>query len=143
MRAEPTARPAPWGDLIAVCNHGYKYLCCNRGYRTTKESSMAFVISVAILTVVYVVVARLERLPALRFRQLPAPRPYFATDLAWYGLAIAATAFSVFVLRGLLVKLGTPALRHAATNLPVAIQFLIAIVIFDFVSFAVHVGLHR
>ena len=39
------------------------------------------------LTFVYLVVAKLERTPALRFRSLPSPRPYLATDTAWYLLA--------------------------------------------------------
>ena len=66
---------------------------------------MSFLYSVAALSVVYVVVARLERMPAVRFRTLPSPRPYLTTDLCWYGLAIAATAMSVFVLRPQLTKL--------------------------------------
>jgi len=104
---------------------------------------VSFVISVAALTVVYVLVGRLERRPALRFRTLPSPRPYLATDLAWYGLAIAATALSVFVFRAQLAKLEITSLRHAVTSVPLVAQLLLGIVIFDFVSFAVHVGLHR
>jgi sterol desaturase/sphingolipid hydroxylase (fatty acid hydroxylase superfamily) len=104
---------------------------------------MSFVVSVAALTAVYVSVARLERWPSLRFRTLPSPRPYLATDLAWYGLAIAATALSVFVLRAQLAKLEITPLRRSVTSLPIVAQLLLGIVIFDFVSFAVHVGLHR
>ena len=104
---------------------------------------MCFVWSVAALSVVYVVVAKLERRPALQFRTLPAPRPFLATDMAWYGLAIAATALSVFVFRAQLAKLEIAPLRHVVTNLPLVVQLLVGIVIFDFVSFVVHVGLHR
>jgi sterol desaturase/sphingolipid hydroxylase (fatty acid hydroxylase superfamily) len=104
---------------------------------------MSFFISVAALSVVYVGVARLERMPALRFRVLPAPRPYLATDLAWYGFAIAATAVSVFVLRPQLTRLEIPALQHAVARLPVAAKFVLGLVVFDFVSFVVHVTLHR
>jgi sterol desaturase/sphingolipid hydroxylase (fatty acid hydroxylase superfamily) len=104
---------------------------------------MSFFISVAVLSIVYVVVARLERRPALRFRVLPTPRPYFTTDLAWYALAIAATAVSVFVLRPQLVKLEIAPLQHAVARLPVAAKFLLGIVVFDLVSFLVHVGMHR
>jgi sterol desaturase/sphingolipid hydroxylase (fatty acid hydroxylase superfamily) len=104
---------------------------------------MSFWLSVAALSVVYVVVARLERVPALRFRVLPSPRPYLSTDLAWYGLAILATAISVFVLRPQLTKLEIPPLRDAVASLPVAAKFLLGLVVFDLVSFAVHVGLHR
>ena len=104
---------------------------------------MSFLISVAALSVVYVVVARLERLPALRFRTLPSPRPYFTTDLVWYGLAIAATAISVFLLRPQLSKLEIAPIRDAIARVPVAAKFLLGLVVFDFVSFAVHVTLHR
>ena len=62
-------------------------------------------LSVAALTIVYLVVARLERAPALRFRSLPSPRPYLATDMAWYLLAILATAVSVFLFRPVLSQL--------------------------------------
>jgi sterol desaturase/sphingolipid hydroxylase (fatty acid hydroxylase superfamily) len=104
---------------------------------------MSFLVSVAVLSIVYVVVARLERMPALRFRVLPSPRPYFTTDLAWYGLAIAATAVSVFVLRPQLTKLEIGPLQHAVARLPVAAKFLLGLVVFDLVSFVVHVTLHR
>ena len=104
---------------------------------------MSFLVSVAVLSVVYVAVARLERMPALRFRALPTPRPYIATDLAWYGLAIAATAFSVFVLRPQLVKLQIAPLQHAVARLPLPATFVVGIVVFDFVSFMVHRGMHR
>jgi sterol desaturase/sphingolipid hydroxylase (fatty acid hydroxylase superfamily) len=104
---------------------------------------MSFVWSVAALSIVYCIVARLERRPALRFRNLPSPRPYLATDFAWYGLAIAATAFSVFVLRAQLARLEIGPLRRAVGNLPLVAKLLLGLVIFDFVSFAVHVGLHR
>ncbi len=104
---------------------------------------MSFLLSVAVLSVVYVVVARLERMPALRFRALPSPRPYLTTDLAWYCLAVLATAISVFVFRPQLTKLEITPIRHAVTNLPLAAKFLLSLVVFDFVSFAVHVGLHR
>jgi sterol desaturase/sphingolipid hydroxylase (fatty acid hydroxylase superfamily) len=104
---------------------------------------MSFVLSVAALTVVYCVVAALERTRALRFRILPMPRPYLSTDLAWYGLAILATAMSVFILRPQLSKLEFGPLQAGVASLPVVAQFVMALIVFDFVSFAVHVGLHR
>jgi sterol desaturase/sphingolipid hydroxylase (fatty acid hydroxylase superfamily) len=104
---------------------------------------MSFLLSVTALSVVYVVVARLERTPALRFRVLPSPRPYLATDVAWYGLAIAATAISVFVFRPQLTKLEIGPIRNAVASLPLAAKFVLGLVVFDFVSFVVHVGLHR
>ena len=104
---------------------------------------MSFLLSVIALSAVYVVVARLERMPALRFRVLPSPRQYLTTDLAWYGLAILATAISVFVFRPQLTKLEIGPIRHAVAGLPLAAKFLLGLVVFDFVSFVVHVGLHR
>jgi sterol desaturase/sphingolipid hydroxylase (fatty acid hydroxylase superfamily) len=104
---------------------------------------MNFLLSIAVLSIVYVVVARLERMPALRFRLLPSPRPFLTTDLAWYGLAIVATAISVFLLRPLLVRLEIGPIRDGVANLPLGAKLLLGIVVFDFVSFAVHVGLHR
>jgi len=104
---------------------------------------MSFVVPVAALSAVYFLFARLERTRALRFRILPSPRPYLTTDLAWYALAILATAISVFVFRPLLSRLEIGPIRNTAANLPVVAQFLIALVVFDFITFAVHVGLHR
>jgi len=104
---------------------------------------MSFLLSIAALSVVYVTVARLERMATLRFRRLPSPRPYLTTDLAWYGLAIVATAISVFGFRPQLTKLEIGPIRNAVAGLPLAARFLLGLVVFDFVSFAVHVGLHR
>jgi sterol desaturase/sphingolipid hydroxylase (fatty acid hydroxylase superfamily) len=104
---------------------------------------MSFLLSVAALSLVYLVVARLERTRTLRFRVLPAPRPYLGTDLAWYGLAVAATAISVFAFRPVLAMLQIGPVRDAVTSVPVWLQLGIALVVFDYVSFLVHVGLHR
>src|SRR5882672_6886653 len=104
---------------------------------------MSFLLSVAVLSVVYVVVARLERMPALSFRSLPSPRPFLTADLAWYGLAIAATAISVFLLRPVLVRLEIGPVRDVVAGLPLAAKFILGIIVFDLVSFAVHVSIHR
>jgi sterol desaturase/sphingolipid hydroxylase (fatty acid hydroxylase superfamily) len=104
---------------------------------------MNFALSVAALTGVYLLVARLERVPSLRFRALPSPRPYLATDLAWYAVAVAATALSVFVLRPQLVKLAVAPVADVTNRLPTAGQLLLALLVFDLVSFASHVALHR
>jgi sterol desaturase/sphingolipid hydroxylase (fatty acid hydroxylase superfamily) len=104
---------------------------------------MSFFLSVAALSVVYLLVAKLERVPALRFRVLPSPRPCLWTDLAWYGVAIGATAISVYVFRPQLSKLEIAPISHAVRSLPLAARFLMGLVVFDFISFAVHVGLHR
>lgn len=104
---------------------------------------MSFFLSVLALSVVYLGVAKLERVPALRFRALPSPRPYLWTDLAWYGVAIGATAISVFVFRPQLSKLEIASVSHAVQGLPLLAKLLLGLVVFDFISFAVHVGLHR
>ena len=104
---------------------------------------MSLLISVALLTTVYVLVGRLERAPALRFRELLSPRPYFATDAAWYGVAIAATAVSVFVFRPVLANIALAPVGDAVAGAPFVLKLLIGVVVFDFVSFVVHRCLHR
>jgi sterol desaturase/sphingolipid hydroxylase (fatty acid hydroxylase superfamily) len=104
---------------------------------------MSFLLLVATLSVVYLIVAKLERAPALQFRQLPSPRPYLRTDTAWYGIAVGATAISVFVLRPILSRLSVRPIARAIDPLPLVAKLAIALVVFDFVSFAVHRCLHR
>jgi len=104
---------------------------------------MAFIASVALLTGVYVIVGRLERTRALRFRELSKPRRYLATDLAWYGVAIAATAISVFVLRPALSGLSLPPLHDAVAGAPFLAKLAVGVIVFDLVSFLVHRSLHR
>jgi hypothetical protein len=79
---------------------------------------VTFLLSVVALTSVYVVVGILERRPALRFRLLPSPRPYLATDTAWYGLAIVATAVSVFAFQPVLSQLALFGSLVRADTLP-------------------------
>ena len=104
---------------------------------------MNFWLLVALLSVVYLVVAKLERMPALRFRTLPSPRPYLRTDMAWYGIAIGATALSMFVLRPILSRLSIRPIASTIDGLPLIAKLAIALVVFDFVSFTVHRCLHR
>jgi sterol desaturase/sphingolipid hydroxylase (fatty acid hydroxylase superfamily) len=104
---------------------------------------VSFFLSVAALSAVYLLVAKLERTPALRFRLLPSPRPYLWTDLAWYGVAIAATAVSVYVFRPQLSKLEIAPLSDAVRRLPLVAKLTMSLVVFDFISFAVHLALHR
>jgi sterol desaturase/sphingolipid hydroxylase (fatty acid hydroxylase superfamily) len=104
---------------------------------------MSFLASVCGLTAVYLVVGRLERLPALRFRRLSSPRPFLATDVAWYGVAILATAISVFILRPVLALLSYGPLRETISGAPFPAKLALGIVVFDLVSFVVHRGLHR
>jgi sterol desaturase/sphingolipid hydroxylase (fatty acid hydroxylase superfamily) len=104
---------------------------------------VTFLLSVAALTSVYLVVGIAERRPALRFRLLPSPRPYLATDTAWYALAIIATAISVFAFQPLLSQLAIGPVADRVASLPVATKLLVAVVTFDFLSFLVHRQLHR
>jgi sterol desaturase/sphingolipid hydroxylase (fatty acid hydroxylase superfamily) len=104
---------------------------------------MSFVLNVGVLTIVYLAVGRAERWSRLQFRDLSRPRRYFATDLAWYGVAIFATAVSVFVFRPVLSRLAIAPLRDALAGRPVAVKLLVGIVVFDLVSFLVHRALHR
>jgi sterol desaturase/sphingolipid hydroxylase (fatty acid hydroxylase superfamily) len=102
-----------------------------------------FVVSVALLSSVYLIVAMLERTPALRFRRLTSPRPYLATDVAWYAVALVATAISAFVFRPQLAKLAIGPLARRSLDLPFGVKLLIGLVVFDLVSFTVHVAMHR
>jgi sterol desaturase/sphingolipid hydroxylase (fatty acid hydroxylase superfamily) len=104
---------------------------------------MSFVVSVLVLTAVYVFVGQLERAPALRFRELSSPRPYLATDMAWYGVAVAATALSVFVFRPVLGYLAIRPARDVIAGEPFLVKLLTGVVVFDLVSFLVHRALHR
>lgn len=104
---------------------------------------MSFLASVAVLTGVYLVVGGLERMPALRFRALPSPRPHLATDIAWYGVAITATAISAFVFRPVLAPLSIVPIRNVVDGAPFLVKLLISVVVFDLVSFLVHRCLHR
>ncbi len=104
---------------------------------------MYFLLSVAALTAVYVTVGALERRPALRFRRLSSLRPYLATDTAWFLVAIGETAISAFVFQPVLARLAIGPVAAWVDNLPLAAEFLFGLVIFDLVSFLVHVGLHH
>lgn len=104
---------------------------------------MNFFVSLALLSSLVLVVAVVERAPAFRFRPLPAPRAYLGTDVGWFLLAATASAISVFVFRPQLSKLAIEPIGRSVGDLPVAARLLLALIIFDFVSFIVHVGLHR
>jgi sterol desaturase/sphingolipid hydroxylase (fatty acid hydroxylase superfamily) len=105
------------------------------------SSSVEF--AVALLTIVYLAVGALERRPALRFRRLKSPRPYLATDTLWYAAAIGATAVSVFVFRPVLARIAIDPVAGWTDRLPLAGRLALGLVIFDLVSFLVHLGLHR
>jgi sterol desaturase/sphingolipid hydroxylase (fatty acid hydroxylase superfamily) len=104
---------------------------------------MSFLGSVAALSAMYLIVGRLERSPRLQFRELSRPRRHLATDLAWYGIAIAATAISAFVIRPVLARLSFPPVRDTIAGAPFLARLAIGVVVFDLVSFLVHRALHR
>ena len=104
---------------------------------------MSFFASAGVLTAVYLIVGRLERTPRLRFRELTRPRPHLATDIAWYSVAIAATAISTFVLRPVLERISYAPLGDAFAGVPFLAKLAIGVVVFDLVSFLVHRCLHR
>ena len=68
------------------------------------------------------------RMPSLRFRPLSSPRPYLATDVAWYGLAIVATAISVFVFRPILALIAIAPVRDALGGAPFMAKLLVGVV---------------
>ena len=104
---------------------------------------MFFLFSVLGLTFVYVIVGRLERAPSLRFRALTSPRPYLTTDIAWYVVAVVATAISTFAFRPVLANLAIDPVSQRVGDLPLAAKLALSLLVFDFLSFWVHVGLHR
>jgi len=84
-------------------------------------------------------VALLERFPPLRFTSSPFLRPWFATDLAWqlstFGLPILA--------RPMLIDAIPPLLADIWGQLPFVVTAAAAIVLYDFVAFAIHRAFHR
>src|SRR5262245_19880406 len=104
---------------------------------------MSFPLSVALLSSVYLLVRVLDPRPAPRFRRPTSPRPYLAPDTLWYAAAIGATAVSVFVFRPVLARLAVDPVAGWIADLPLAARLLLGLVVFDLVSFLVHLGLHR
>ncbi len=104
---------------------------------------MNFLVSVSVVAAVYLAMFVIERAPRLRFRALPFRRPYLTTDIAWYGVAVSITAVSVFVLRPQISKLEIEPIARRVIALPTAARFVVAFLVFDFISYAVHRGLHR
>ena len=104
---------------------------------------MDFLLSVSIVASVYVAMFVAERAPRLRFRPLPYRRPFLTTDVAWYGVAVAMTAISMFALRPLIAPLAIVPAERFVLGLPVAIRLALGFLLFDLISYGVHRGLHR
>jgi sterol desaturase/sphingolipid hydroxylase (fatty acid hydroxylase superfamily) len=95
------------------------------------------------LSSVFLLVAALERLPALRFAPSRFLRRFLATDGAWYLVATSASLVSTVVFRPQLSKLAIPGVADMIGDQPALIRLGLAISVYDFVAFAVHVGIHR
>jgi sterol desaturase/sphingolipid hydroxylase (fatty acid hydroxylase superfamily) len=104
---------------------------------------MSPVLSVLVVATLFIGVAGLERVPALRFAPSRFLRRYLATDAAWYLVATAANVVAAFVFLPQLSRLQVPGIADAVSGLAWPARLGIAILIYDFVAFAVHVGLHR
>ena len=104
---------------------------------------MTFLLSISVLAAVYLLMYGLERLPALRFRALPYRRKYFTTDVAWYCVAVGITAVSVFLLQPQISKLAIEPLASTVAAMPIVARALLAFLLFDLISYAVHRALHR
>jgi sterol desaturase/sphingolipid hydroxylase (fatty acid hydroxylase superfamily) len=103
------------------------------------SGSMGFLL----LSAAFLLVAGLERLPVLRFAPSPFLRRFLATDGAWYLVATTAALVSTVVFRPQLSKLEVPPIADAVGGLPVVVQLGVALVVYDFIAFAVHIGIHR
>jgi sterol desaturase/sphingolipid hydroxylase (fatty acid hydroxylase superfamily) len=99
--------------------------------------------SFLVLTSLFLTVAALERVPAFQFRPARLLRPFVATDAAWYVVATTANLISTFVLRPQLSKLAIPGVADSIVSLPFVVRIVVAVVVYDFIAFAVHVAIHR
>ena len=104
---------------------------------------MQFVVPFAILTALFLVVAALERVHRLQFRPSALLRPHIGTDALWYLVAGGAAALSTYVFRPVLSHLAIAPLQIGVAAMPAALRLAIAVTIFDFVAFAVHLAIHR
>ncbi len=102
----------------------------------------SFLASAAVLSFLYVLVFVVERLPKVRFRKMPFRRRFFTTDATWYGIVVAMSAVSVFVLRPVFDRLTIGPIARSIRDLPAAGRFALALLLFDLVSYGVHRGLH-
>ncbi len=96
------------------------------------------------ILVSYAAVATLERVPALRMRESPFWRSFFATDVGWYLVAVAITVAFGPMLEGLgssRAALGLPGLE--SLGLPWGVQVAIATVLYDLGATTAHLLLHR
>ena len=103
----------------------------------------AFLLSAAFLSIVYAVVFVLERRPKLAFRPLSYRRRYFLTDLTWYGIVVGMSALSILLVRPVFDRLTIEPIANIVRDLPVPARFVLALLLFDLVAYAVHRALHQ
>lgn len=99
--------------------------------------------SFVLLSSLFVLVAALERIPALQFAPAPFRRPFLATDGAWYLVAAGANLISTFVFQPVLSQLAIGGLADAVGRMPGFARVVLALAVYDLVAFAVHIGIHR
>lgn len=99
--------------------------------------------SLLVLTSLFLTVAALERVPRLRFAPYRLLRPYLATDAAWYAVATSAALLSSVVFRPQMEKLVLATPAETLATWPWAARLVVALLAYDLVAFAVHVGIHR
>jgi sterol desaturase/sphingolipid hydroxylase (fatty acid hydroxylase superfamily) len=107
------------------------------------EAVLRFVSSFGLITIAFVAVACLERIPALQFRRSPLLRPYLMTDAGWYLVAAGASALSTYAFQPILSHLVITSMRHRVAALNGFARIAIAVAIFDLIAFVVHVNIHR
>ena len=100
-------------------------------------------IGAAAVAALFISVALLERSPRLRFSPSPFLRRYLATDAAWYAITTAANTAAAFLFLPTLSKLAVPGAREGLAHLPWLARLALAVLLYDFVSFLVHMGLHK
>lgn len=99
--------------------------------------------SFLVLSGVFLFVAGLERIPRLRFAPSRFLRRFLATDAVWYLVATTAALISTVVFRPQLSRLAIPTVADAVDGLPELIRLGLAVVVYDLIAFAVHIGIHR
>lgn len=99
--------------------------------------------SLLILAGLFLTVAALERITSLQFAPVRFLRPHLATDIGWYLVATTAAIVSTVVFRPQLAKLAIPEIAPTISGLPALARLVVAVVVYDGVSTAIHVAMHR
>ncbi len=87
----------------------------------------------------YLMVAVLERFPALRFKPSRFLRPFFSTDQIWFGVTLGIPLLA----RPHIEDLAPPVGAALWEGLPLPVSVGLALITYDGVAFGVHVLLHR